>query len=120
MLIVYDSFTGNVEKFMEKLDYANSVKVSEGLVVNEKFVMITYTTNFGEVPKATRDFLKSNHHNMVGICASGKRSWELFGTYCKSADVIHEQYGVPILLKFDMQGTDSDRAKLLERIENFE
>lgn len=83
-----------------------------------KYVLVTYTDKFGEIPKEVEEFLAEHHSNMVGVCASGRQIWKLQGTYCKSADVIHNQYGVPILLKFEMQGTDRDRKELLERIEN--
>jgi protein involved in ribonucleotide reduction len=119
MLIVYDSFTGNVKRFVEKLGLPN-IKIYDGLIVSEPYVLITYTAKFGEVPDSVSNFLKENHSNMVGVCASGRQIWKLQGTYCKSADIIHNQYRVPILLKFEMMGTDKDRQELLERIENIE
>lgn len=85
-----------------------------------KYILITYTDGFGQVPKEVVDFLQLHSNNMVGVCASGRQIWKLQGTYCKSADVIHQQYGAPILLKFEMAGTDKDRAELVERIEMIE
>jgi protein involved in ribonucleotide reduction len=85
-----------------------------------EYVLVTYTDGFGEVPKKVSTFLEQHSHNMIGVCASGRQIWKLRGTYCKSADVIHNQYGVPILLKFEMAGTDKDRAELVERIEQIE
>lgn len=84
------------------------------------YVLVTYTDKFGEAPKEVQEFLEKHHNNMVGVCASGRQIWKLQGTYCKSADAIHNQYGVPILLKFEMQGTNKDREQLLERIEGFD
>ena len=57
MLIAYDSRTGNVRRFVRKLD-AESVQIDDGLTVRQPFVVVTYTTGFGEVPKKVDDFLK--------------------------------------------------------------
>ncbi|MES5837419.1 class Ib ribonucleoside-diphosphate reductase assembly flavoprotein NrdI, partial [Bacillus cereus group sp. MG11] len=43
MLIVYASKTGNVKRFVGKTGL-ETVQISDGLLVNEKYVLITYTT----------------------------------------------------------------------------
>lgn len=120
MIIVYASKTHNVERFCKKISKYKSVRVEEYDPSMGSFVLITYTTGFGEAPEEVHNFLSMYSNRMVGVCASGKQSWKLFGTYCKSADVIHEQYGVPILLKFEMAGTQQDVDKLTERIDMIE
>jgi protein involved in ribonucleotide reduction len=120
MYIVYSSMTGQVERFVNKIKAYPVLHIDEYDESLGSFILITYTTNFGEAPQEVQEFLKEHHPNMMGVCASGKQSWKLFGTYCKSADVIHEQYGVPILLKFEMAGSEEDVKQLLERIENIE
>jgi protein involved in ribonucleotide reduction len=120
MILVYASKTHNVERFCEKITKYESVRVQDYEPSMGKYVLVTYTDGFGEAPKEVEQFLEKYHSNMVGVCASGRQIWKLHGTYCKSADVIHNQYGVPILLKFEMAGTDKDRAELVERIENIE
>jgi protein involved in ribonucleotide reduction len=120
VIIVYASSTHNVERFCAKIDKYESVRVENYIPSMGKYILITYTNGFGQVPKEVADFLSEHSHNMVGVCASGRQIWKLQGTYCKSADAIHEQYGVPILLKFEMAGTDKDRAELVERIEHIE
>ncbi|MCU5281916.1 class Ib ribonucleoside-diphosphate reductase assembly flavoprotein NrdI [Bacillus thuringiensis] len=105
MLIVYASKTGNVKRFVGKTGL-ETVQISEGLMVNEKCVLITYTTGFGAVPEEVSAFMKKNSKNVVGVVASGNRNWgDMFGA---SADKISKQYGMPVLMKFEMSGTNND------------
>jgi protein involved in ribonucleotide reduction len=118
MILVYASKTHNVERFCAKIAEYVSVRVEDYEPSMGEYVLVTYTDGFGQVPKEVQSFLRKHHDNMKGVCASGRQVWKLQGTYCKSADVIQNMYGVPILLKFEMAGTDKDRKELLERIEN--
>ncbi|PES55461.1 class Ib ribonucleoside-diphosphate reductase assembly flavoprotein NrdI [Bacillus cereus] len=105
MLIVYASKTGNVKRFVGKTGL-ETVQISEELMVNEKCVLITYTTGFGAVPEEVSEFMKKNSKNVVGVVASGNRNWgDMFGA---SADKISKQYGMPVLMKFEMSGTNND------------
>jgi protein involved in ribonucleotide reduction len=109
MLIVYDSRTGNVEKFIKKLSLP-SVKINNGLVITEPFVLVTYTTGFGLIPPSTGDFLKRCKSFMLGVASSGNRNWgKNFG---KAADLVSDSFNVPLLAKFELLGTDRD-------VENF-
>lgn len=105
MLIVYASKTGNVKRFVGKTGL-ETVQISDELLVNEKYVLITYTTGFGAVPEEVSAFLKKNSKSLVGVVASGNRNWgDMFGA---SADKISKQYGIPVLMKFEMSGTNND------------
>ncbi|MED4582349.1 class Ib ribonucleoside-diphosphate reductase assembly flavoprotein NrdI [Brevibacillus choshinensis] len=105
MLIAYDSKTGNVRRFVNKLNLP-SVEIDEQMVIEEPFVLITYTTGFGQVPEKVASFLQRNHLYMKGVSASGNRNW---GTsFAKSADTIAHQYGVPVISKFELSGTGRD------------
>ncbi|CAG7629676.1 Protein NrdI [Paenibacillus solanacearum] len=110
MLIAYDSKTGNVERFVAKLDMP-SVKIEETLVVDEPFVLITYTTGFGQPPGKVLSFLKRNYRRLAAVSASGNRNWGQ--GFARSADRIAELYCVPVLSKFELSGTreDVDRFK---------
>ena len=66
MNIVYDSFTGNVERFVKKLD-VNAIKVTPYLILNKPSILITYTTGFGEVPKSTIGFLEKNKKYIIEL-----------------------------------------------------
>ncbi|RXZ76691.1 class Ib ribonucleoside-diphosphate reductase assembly flavoprotein NrdI [Paenibacillaceae bacterium] len=105
MLIVYDSKTGNVRRFIEKVNLP-AVTIDEIQHLDEDFVLVTYTTGFGQIPEKVSSFLNRNARRMKGVSASGNRNWG--ASFAKSADTISNQYGVPILSKFELSGTTRD------------
>lgn len=117
MIIAYDSKTGNVNRFVSKLSM-DAVQITEDMMLKDPFVLITYTTGYGLVPQKVLKFLQNNHHNMVAVAASGNRNWGQ--NYCKSADIISASYKVPILLKFEMSGTQQDIKYFKERVMSIE
>lgn len=74
--------------------------------MNEPYILITYTTGFGQVPQTTLDFLTNNHHFLLAVASSGNRNWG--NNFGKSADIISELYKVPIIHKFELSGTQKD------------
>ncbi|MFD3447522.1 class Ib ribonucleoside-diphosphate reductase assembly flavoprotein NrdI [Microbacteriaceae bacterium 4G12] len=113
MLIVYDSMTGNVKRFIHKLNM-QAVQIHENLEMREEFVLVTYTTGFGNVPERVSQFLESNHSRLKGVSASGNRNWgDLFGA---SADKISSRYQVPVVSKFELAGTSKDVEFFKERV----
>ncbi|MGE6627885.1 class Ib ribonucleoside-diphosphate reductase assembly flavoprotein NrdI [Bacillus pumilus] len=117
MLITYDTLTGNVQRFVHKIKnnkYLNAKKITEDTMIAEPFIHITYTIGFGEVPKLTQTFIHNNKEMLRGICSSGNRNWG--NNFGLAADKIADQYNVPILLKFELAGTDSDVAKFLQEV----
>lgn len=115
MLIVYASKTGQVKRFVKRLNmralYIDDIGSS---VIDEPFVLITYTTGRGDVPREVQEFLKVNSKNLVAVSASGNRNWG--NNFALSANKISHLYNVPILLKFELQGTDMDTEKFKERV----
>lgn len=105
MLIVYDSLTGNVERFVRKVT-TNSVKISQGLIVDEPFILVTYTFGFGGVPDSTANFLENNYKQLMGVASSGNRVWG--SNFARAGDTISNQYLVPTILKFELGGTNKD------------
>lgn len=101
MLVVYASRTGNVERFVDKLG-VKGIKIYDNLIVEEPFVLATYTTGFGEVPKTVLNFLIRNNKYLVGVMASGNKNWG--NNFAKSADIISSMYNVPIVGKFELSG----------------
>lgn len=116
MIIAYASMTGNVERFVNKLDIETKVKVSSGLSINSPYVLITYTTGFGEVPNVVKDFLlrAMNRENLVAVIGSGNRNWG--DMFCGGAEKVASQYNVPLLHKFELSGLDSDVDIVTEKI----
>ncbi|OME55576.1 ribonucleotide reductase assembly protein NrdI [Paenibacillus odorifer] len=115
LLIIYDSLTGNVQRFIEKLDM-RSIKITPELFIDEPFVLITYTIGFGEVPKSIKRFLESNHRYLRGTIGSGNRNWGKF--YCGAAETISMQYDVPLLHKFELSGNVNDVEKIKQEVLN--
>lgn len=105
MLVAYDSMSGNVKRFVGKLG-VDAIQIHDGLVVDEPYYLVTYTIGFGQVPGKTARFLKANGQRMLGVASSGNRNWG--DTYCRAADLVSAQYGVPILHKFELSGTVDD------------
>lgn len=117
MIIVYDSLTGNIKRFIKKLNI-ETLQIEENMRLEEKFILITYTTGIGKVPKKVAKFLENNHHNLAGVSASGNRNWgDLFAA---SADQISLKYNVPIVSKFELSGTKKDVKTFLEGVDQLE
>lgn len=113
MLIAYDSRTGNVRRFVENLNMP-SVQIEDEMTLNEPFVLVTYTTGFGQVPEKVTYFLERNHRRMIGVAASGNRNWG--DNFAKSADLIAELYGVPVFGKFELAGTRHDVERFMGEV----
>lgn len=108
MKILYDSRTGNVRKFAESLEM-DAVSIDEVARVDEPFVLISYTTGKGLVPKSTLDFCERNKDFLVGVASSGNRNWGIL--FAKCAETLSERYRVPIVLKFELFGTPKDISR---------
>lgn len=109
MLVAFASKTSNVERFIKSLPDIKSVKITDNLLLEEDFILVTYTTGFGQVPQLVEDFLTKNYKHLRGVASSGNRNWG--DMFAKSADVISDKYNVPVLMKFELSGTINDRKK---------
>lgn len=118
MFIYYDSRTGNVERFIQKLKLQrdwNFIKISPDLIPESNGHLITYTTNFGEVPRSTFRFMESYAEKIKSVSSSGNMNWgQSFGL---AADKIASRYQIPLLLKFELSGLPQDVDALINRIE---
>ena|SRR5690606_663691 len=119
-IIYFDSKTGNVKRFVE-----NVVSKRQDLIVidindHDHFVdkghLITYTTGRGEVPVTTKYFLERYSSLIKSISASGNKNWG--SNFALSADTISKTYNLPILIKFELSGFDSDVTAFLNQIDN--
>lgn len=118
MYIYYDSRTGNVERFIQKLKSQRDwhfLKISQDLIPEGCGHLITYTTNFGEVPRSTFRFMERYGEKIKSVSSSGNMNWgQSFGL---AADKIASQYQIPLLLKFELSGLPQDVETLINRIE---
>ncbi|MFL1672654.1 class Ib ribonucleoside-diphosphate reductase assembly flavoprotein NrdI [Paenibacillus dendritiformis] len=117
MLILFDSKTGNVQRFVNKLGL-DAIKIHSDLLVDESFILITYTTKKGEVPASTSIFLEKNHAFLKGVSSSGNKNWGLL--FAVAADHIANQYHVPIISKFELSGTKKDVENFLLEVAKFD
>jgi protein involved in ribonucleotide reduction len=115
MLIVFYSETGNTEEFIEKTGLQSMEIITGTEEVNEQFVIVTPTIADGDVPDVVLDFLEDHADKVVAVAAGGSLAWE--ETYCFAADRISERFNIPVLLKFEDEGTDEDVAAFVAAVE---
>ena len=122
MFVYYDSKTGNVQRFIDKIKKERPewsfVKISSDMEISENGHLVTFTTNFGEIPDTTEKFLENENNRkcIKSISSSGNMNWgTLFG---KAADNIEEKYGIPVLMKFELSGTHVQVEYFINSIEN--
>ena len=122
MFVYYDSKTGNVQRFIDKIKKEkpewNFIKITDNMEISEKGHLVTFTTNFGETPSTTEKFLENENNRkcIKSISSSGNMNWgTLFG---KAADKIEETYGIPVLMKFELSGTHVQVEYFINSIEN--
>lgn len=116
MNVIWFSKTGNVKRFVEKIndDNMNILNGAEE-IADEPFLLITYNAGMGQVPEEVDKFLRDHSRNLIGVATSGNRNW---GSYFgKAGDTISNQYDVPIF-KFEMSGTKEDVEKFKEFLSN--
>ena len=122
MFVYYDSKTGNVQRFIDKIKKEKPewsfVKISGDMEISENGHLVTFTTNFGEIPDTTEKFLENENNKkyIKSVSSSGNMNWgTLFG---KAADSIEEKYGIPVLMKFELSGTHVQVEYFINSIEN--
>lgn len=115
VIVYFYSLTGNVRRFIAKTGLGGQAReVKTGEVVEEPFVLVTPTYDFGQPPATVSEWLKDNGDWMVGVAASGNRAWgDGFGA---AADVIATLYDVPVIGKFELAGTEEDVQLFTERV----
>lgn len=114
MLVVYASKTHNVHRFVQKLG-VRALRLQSGEeVAQEPCLLLTYTTGFGQAPPEVLRFVERNRPYVVGVAASGNRNWG--HNFARAADVLAEQYGLPVVHKFELSGTAHDIHTIQEAV----
>ncbi|MGL4393912.1 MAG: class Ib ribonucleoside-diphosphate reductase assembly flavoprotein NrdI [Brevinema sp.] len=122
--IYFDSSTGNVQRFINKLclqdPSLNCIKITPDMRIKESGHLITYTTKIGAIPEVTEMFLKNpqNCAQILSISSSGNRNWGVY--YALAANLISDQFGIPIALKFELSGTKQDIENYMKQINYLE
>ena len=116
--IYYDNKKRKVKKFISKMRTLKNwifVKIDEETVAENKGHLVTFTTNFGEVPKTTEKFLLKNNSKILSVSSSGNMNWGKL--YALAADKISEHYNVPVILKFELAGLNSEVETFIRKVE---
>lgn len=114
MVVVYLSLTGNIRRFVNKLERDKTLELNQSdtlVKVDEDFVLIvpSYSDTLTE---RVYDFLdyKNNKKFLVSVIGSGEKNFNK--QYVFSAKDIAKKYNVPLSFDFEKSGTETD-------IENF-
>lgn len=123
MQIAFYSMTGNIRRFLSATGAAEHFELYEIKesnkedVVAEPFILVTSTYGFGQVPDTVRTFLENNHDKLLAVASSGNRNWGQ--NFAKSGEYIRDEYGVPLLMKFELHGSKTERKQFMEKVGNF-
>lgn len=120
MKVVYFSFSGNVRRFIKRSELTDIMEITKDNckdVINEPYILVTGTIGFGEVPQEVQSFLEVNHLNLRAVAASGNRNWGQ--NFAKAGRTISESYNVPLLMKFEVQGTNKDVIEFKNKVGHF-
>lgn len=120
MIIYYDSKTGNVKRFAEKIallkpDWTISDIRQAPLGRGH---LVTYTAANGGIPGTTLKFLENNSKDIKSVSVSGNRNWG--SRFANAATEISEKFNIPIALKFELSGFDIDVKRFIKYISKSE
>ena len=111
MIVYFSSKTENTHKLVQKLNLPNQ-RISKDLLARWPYLLIipSYGDGIGKdsVPKPVIHFLNNstNRELLKGVIGSGNRNFgELFGF---AANIIADKCNVPLLHKFELDGTKND------------
>lgn len=119
MLIAFYSMTGNVRRFITNSGVAeqhDTYEIRAGNCrehIEEPFILVTGTYGFGGVPDEVKSFLEVNHGSMLAVASSGNRNWGQ--NFARAGEHISNDYGVPLLMKFELHGNQKDREEFIEK-----
>ncbi|MEC2335155.1 MULTISPECIES: class Ib ribonucleoside-diphosphate reductase assembly flavoprotein NrdI [Bacillus subtilis group] len=123
MIVAYASLTGKVRNFAErlqkKLPNCEFIHVQKDMVINEPFVLITYTWGKGDIPKEVRLLLQNSGDKMVAVVGSGERNWGEH-RFCKASIDISGHHNIPLLHNFEKMGYDSDVEIVASKIKQLQ
>lgn len=111
MKIYYISRMGKTETLAKNISNEATKIEDFSLLVNEPFIILTYTDGAGVLPKGLKEFLDNNKNYLKGVVSTGSLARHA-ETFCFAADIISKDYNVPTILKVDGAGTQEDVDKI--------
>lgn len=118
MTIYYDSKTGNVQRFINKIRTCTDwecIKITDKVIVNQRGHLITYTTQIGSVPETTKHFMLQHSAYIESVSSSGNRNWGIY--FAVAANLIATQYKIPVFIKFELAGLNNDVNMFIKKIQ---
>ena len=120
MLIIFASRTGNVRRFVNKAAELSVLHLRTcelpNIIPFQQAHLVTYTDPMGAIPPMVANFLEQHHRKILSVSGSGNRNWGR--DFAAAVDWIHQQYGIPINLKFELSGTNSEIQNFIDYINN--
>lgn len=123
-LVFFSSRSGNTARFIERLGRP-ALRIAAGPAPepDAPFILVTPTFADGEgrgaVPKAVIAFLNEPRRRALlrGVIGAGNRN---FGaTFALAGRVVAQKCGVPLLYTFELQGSDTDLARVNDGLNRF-
>lgn len=115
MKIAYASRMGHVEGIIKRLGITDALKIEDGTEkIDGEYVIFTYSDGKGIIPKIVESFLQSNP-GVKAVVGSGSMARHA-DTFNFAAVKISEAYGVPLIAKLDMDGTDEDISMIKDEL----
>ncbi len=118
LYLVYFSKTGQTERFIKKVKEhieIPTMRIEEDTILSNKYILLTPTYFFGQVPDEVSHFLNINSEKMIAVMSSGNRNWG--GDFAKSGELISQAFNVPLIGKYELSGTEQDVQILVNYIE---
>lgn len=114
MKIAYMSLTGNVKNFVSKLNTEEPLEIISGdEIIDQPFLLVSFSPDAGEIPYEIEDFMEVHSELCKGVAISGDKAYG--EDYTLVAETISDEYDIPIVLRFEFDGTAED----VEVINNF-
>ena len=107
LIVYWSSNSGGTRRVAEALN-TNTVELA-GYDGASPYVMLTPTYDQprgGFTPRPVTQFLEKYAHLMVGVCGTGNLNFQEY--YCQAGKDISKQYGVPIVHRIDIMGSEDD------------
>ncbi|WP_027108377.1 class Ib ribonucleoside-diphosphate reductase assembly flavoprotein NrdI [Lacticigenium naphthae] len=118
--IVYFSITGQTKRFVTKIPNAEVIEIEpqDPFIEMDRTYILVVPTYVEEMIEPVLDFLETgkNSEYCLGTFGSGNRNFAQL--FCFTVDEIDKKYGIPVLHKFEFQGTPADIKKIGEVLGN--
>lgn len=117
MLVVYYTLTGNVRRFVKRLDM-DSLELSKSNLltqVNENHIVIapTYDDEITDIISEFIDY-KNNKQYLIGFVGSGNLNFD--NNYVFNAKDLSKKYNKRLIYSFEYSGTDTDIANFKKEV----